>query len=84
MTNQGPGYWQLTNQRLGFWELTNKRLICLILAGCGETTAKNNTYFISQDADTSPCSLKVCPMSEDICQIRHGPIRGSIEAYCDL
>ena len=66
MANQRPRYGQLTNQSLTFFTI----------AGCGETTAKNNTYFISQDADTSPCSLKVCPMSEDICQIRYGLIRG--------
>ena len=35
---------------------------------------QNNTYFISQEADTSPCSLKVCPMTTDICQIRSGHI----------
>ena len=52
--------------------MTNQRLT--ILAGCGETTEKNNTYFISQEADTSPCSLRVCPMSADICQIRSGHI----------
>ena len=30
----------------------------------------NNTYFVSGDSDTSPCSFRVCKSDSDICQIK--------------
>lgn len=30
----------------------------------------NNTYFVSQSGDSSPCTFNVCRSSSDICQIR--------------
>ena len=43
---------------------------CSLTAYCGGTTSSNNTYFVSQSADTSPCTFNVCKASDDICQIR--------------
>ena len=44
---------------------------CSLTAYCGGTTSSNNTYFVSQSADTSPCTFNVCKASDDICQIRY-------------
>lgn len=43
---------------------------CSFSVKCGATTNQNNTYFSSTDTDTSPCTVKICPCSDDICQIR--------------
>ena len=45
--------------------------VCCTLTGrCGGSTSTNNTYFVADGADSSPCSFKVCKASDDICQIR--------------
>lgn len=45
--------------------------VCCTLTGrCGGSTSINNTYFVANGGDTSPCSFKVCKSSDDICQIR--------------
>ena len=43
---------------------------CFLSKGCGGTTSVNNTYFVSGDSDTSPCSFRVCKSASDICQIK--------------
>ena len=42
-----------------------------LAARCGQTTSLNNTYFASRTSgDSSPCSLRVCRATNNICQIR--------------
>ena len=42
---------------------------CTFTAGCGDTINTNNTYFTSSGA-SSPCTLRICKASSDICFIR--------------
>ena len=56
--------------------------VCCTLTGrCGGSTSTNNTYFVADGADTSPCSFKVCKASDDICQIRSN-INDIYKLYC--
>lgn len=43
---------------------------CSFNSKCGDSINLNNTYFTNTDSDSSPCSVKVCKTSSDICQIR--------------
>lgn len=43
---------------------------CKFTATCGATVSVNNTYFTHSDSMASPCSLKVCRASSNICQLR--------------
>lgn len=45
---------------------------CTFSGGCGASTSLNNTYFKSNEGDSSPCTFSVCKASTDICQIRLG------------
>ena len=42
----------------------------LVIARCGQTIAENNTYFESQGSESGNCALKICPCSDNICQLR--------------
>jgi len=42
---------------------------CTMSVGCGATITNNNTYFTNNGA-SSPCSVKVCKCSTDICFLR--------------
>ena len=56
--------------------------VCCTLTGrCGGSTSTNNTYFVADGGDTSPCSFKVCKASDDICQIRSN-INDIYKLYC--
>ena len=41
----------------------------IVNKGCGETATENNTYF-SSSSYSSPCTLKVCKLDDQICQLR--------------
>ena len=36
---------------------------------CGTTVAENNTYFESGGSESGGCSVKICPCSDNICQV---------------
>ena len=36
---------------------------------CGTTVAENNTYFESGGSESGSCSVKICPCSDNICQV---------------
>ena len=39
--------------------------------GCGSTTSENCSYFVSSSSvNAGQCRLRVCPCSDDICQMR--------------
>ncbi len=38
--------------------------------GCGSMTNENCTYFEVTSPPQGPCSMKVCPCSDNICQLR--------------
>ena len=42
----------------------------LVIGRCGDTIAENNTYFESQGSEAGNCALKICPCSDNICQLR--------------
>ena len=48
------------------------RLILLIIVqrSCGDTSSENCTYFQSSGTEVGQCRLKVCPCSDNICQLR--------------
>jgi len=43
---------------------------CTFQGSCGGSTSVNNTYFASNDEDSSPCTFSVCKADDDICLIR--------------
>jgi len=43
---------------------------CTFKVKCGETIAENITYFESTGDEDGACSIKVCPVSDNICQLR--------------
>lgn len=45
---------------------------CTFKGNCGGSTSVNNTYFVSNSGDTSPCTFSVCKSQSDICQLRLG------------
>ena len=36
---------------------------------CGTTVAENNTYFESGGSESGSCTVKICPCSDNICQV---------------
>ena len=62
----------LSNQKIlkGVQYIFNQNAsIFLVVNGCDDTTYENNTYF-SSSSYASPCVLKVCKLSANICQLR--------------
>ena len=49
-----------------------KNVFCLLVEyGCGRTTSENCSYFQSPGTvDKGECRLRICPCSDNICQIR--------------
>merc|ERR1711976_50925 len=45
-------------------------ICCTFTVGCGETSSENCTYFQSSGQEVGACRLKICPCSENICQLR--------------
>lgn len=43
---------------------------CTFSVGCGGTSAENCTYFEIKSPKAGPCSAKVCPCNQNICQLR--------------
>jgi len=43
---------------------------CTFAIKCGTTVAENNTYFESGGSESGGCSVKICPCSDNICQLR--------------
>lgn len=47
--------------------------VCCAFSGtCGGSTSVNNTYFVSDGSESSPCQFRVCPTSTEVCQLRLG------------
>ena len=45
-------------------------ILVLVQKGCGDTSSENCTYFQSSGTEVGQCRLKVCPCSDNICQLR--------------
>merc|ERR1711971_183224 len=45
-------------------------ICCTFTLGCGETSSENCTYFQSGGQEVGQCRIKICPCSDDICQLR--------------
>jgi len=43
---------------------------CTFTPGCGDTVSENNTYFESSGSEVGSCTVKICPCSDNICQLR--------------
>jgi len=43
---------------------------CTFTLGCGGTSSENCTYFQSGGQEVGQCRLKICPCSDNICQLR--------------
>eukprot|EP00093_Oithona_nana_P004330 04330.XXX_134142_132652_1 [CDS] Oithona nana genome sequencing. len=43
---------------------------CTFQRGCGAEASENCTYFQSSGTETGQCRLKICPCSDNICQLR--------------
>ena len=41
-----------------------------VTLGCGGTSSENCTYFQSGGQEVGQCRLKICPCSDNICQLR--------------
>ena len=57
--------------------LFNHILNFTVAIKCGTTVAENNTYFESGGSESGSCTVKICPCSDNICQVifyllRHG------------
>ncbi|XP_059097580.1 uncharacterized protein LOC131891908 [Tigriopus californicus] len=42
---------------------------CSFVGNCGGTLSENGTYFESNGGETGACKLKICPCSDNICQV---------------
>ena len=63
-----------TNSLLKFCQkkiLFNHILNFTVSIKCGTTVAENNTYFESGGSESGSCSVKICPCSDNICQVNH-------------
>ena len=61
-----------TNSLLKFCQkkiLFNHILNFTVSIKCGTTVAENNTYFESGGSESGSCSVKICPCSDNICQV---------------
>ena len=45
-------------------------IILSVTLGCGQTSSENCTYFQSGGQEVGQCRIKICPCSDDICQLR--------------
>lgn len=45
-------------------------ILVLVQKGCGDTSSENCTYFQSSGTEVGQCRLKICPCSDNICQLR--------------
>merc|ERR1711971_124357 len=45
-------------------------ICCTFTLGCGETSSENCTYFQSGGQEVGQCRIKICPCSDNICQLR--------------
>ena len=58
-----------------FWKYSSYDIFNLsyvtVEYGCGSTTSENCSYFVSSSSvNAGQCRLRVCPCSDDICQMR--------------
>ena len=42
----------------------------IVQVSCGESSSENCTYFISDGNEVGQCRIKICPCSDNICQLR--------------
>ena len=42
----------------------------LVQLSCGQTSSENCTYFQSSTNEVGQCRIKICPCSDNICQLR--------------
>lgn len=45
-------------------------LFFLVVFGCGRTSSQNCTYFESTGGEVGQCRFRICPCSDNICQLR--------------
>lgn len=43
---------------------------CTFIFGCGRTSSQNCTYFESTGGEVGQCRFRICPCSDNICQLR--------------
>ena len=61
------------NRKIDFLFLTNpikSSYYISVTLGCGGTSSENCTYFQSGGQEVGQCRLKICPCSDNICQLR--------------
>ena len=49
---------------------SNDISITKVEISCGSTSSENCTYFVSTGGEVGACRIKICPCSDDICQMR--------------
>ena len=63
--------YQIVNWPISYLNpITNPIILISVTLGCGGTSAQNCTYFQSGGQEVGQCRLKICPCSDNICQLR--------------
>ena len=45
-------------------------MISIVQLACGGQSSENCTYFVSDGKEIGQCRIKICPCSDNICQLR--------------